>query len=138
MGGVAFLLGGYLIADDWCRQDKADARRLQDGEPFVGSRALAAEAVKHDRIEFGVYRDLLRAALAEQDAQARSVAGFRSIRDVLAIWRRFRRRSAGRAEKDGTAFLVTTTTTKAGVDAADAVEKELQDIGMSGGSFGRP
>jgi len=127
--GAAFLLGGYLIADDWSRQDKETLDAYKTASPS-SVLALAAEAVKHDRIEFGVYRDLLRAALAEQDAQARSVA-FRSIRDVLQYGGAFADDLRAELKRMAPQVLVTTTTTKAGVDAADAVERELRDIGMT-------
>ena len=128
MGG-AFVLGGTLIADDWSRQDKMtiDAYKTASPSSVLG---LAAEAVKHDRIEFGVYRDLLRAALAEQDAQARSVA-FRSIHDVLQYGGAFA--DDLKAELKGMApqVFITTTTSKAGIEAGNALETELRDMGMA-------
>ena len=127
--GAAFLLGGYLIADDWSRQDKETLDAYKTASPS-SALALAAEAVKHDRIEFGVYRDLLRAALAEQDASARS-AVFRSIRDVLQYGGAFADDLRAELKKMAPQVLVTTTTTKAGMDAADALEKELRDVGMT-------
>ncbi len=108
--GVAFVLGGYLIADDWSRQDKTTLDAYKTASPS-SALELAAEAVKHDRIEFGVYRDLLRATLAEQDARARSVA-FRSIRDVLQYGGAFA--DDLKAELKGMApqVFITTTTSK--------------------------
>jgi hypothetical protein len=127
--GVAFVVGGYLIADDWSRQDKITLDVFKTASP---SSALdyAAEAVKHDRIEFGVYRDLLRATLAEQDAQARSLA-FRSIRDVLQYGGAFA--DDLKAELKGMApqVFITTTTSKPSIEAGNALETELRDIGMT-------
>jgi hypothetical protein len=127
--GVAFVLGGYLIADDWSRQDKTTLDAYKTASPS-SALELAAEAVKHDRIEFGVYRDLLRATLAEQDARARSVA-FRSIRDVLQYGGAFA--DDLKAELKGMApqVFITTTTSKAGIEAGNALEAELRDVGMA-------
>jgi hypothetical protein len=69
------------------------------------------------------------AAALVKDATSRAAA-FRSIRDVLQY--------AGapaellRAELKGLPpqVLITTTTSKTGIDAADAVEKELRDLGV--------
>jgi len=126
---LAFLLGGYLVTDEWSRQEK---ETLAIYSPVSPSSALerAAEGVKHDRVEFAVYRDLLRSALAEQDPGARSVA-FRSIRDVLQYGGAFA--DDLRAELKGMApqVFITTTTSKAGIDAGDGLEKELRDVGMT-------
>ena len=83
------------------------------------------------RIEFGRYRELLRAALMSKDAAAHAAA-FRSIADVL---------QAGGGSADdlramlkeimGTQIFLTTTTSQAGINAADALEKELRDRGMT-------
>jgi hypothetical protein len=126
---LAFLLGDYLVSEQWSRQEKETLDSYRAVSP---SSALdrAAEAVKHDRIEFAVYRDLLRAALAEQDAQAHAVA-FRSIRDVLQYGGAFA--DDLKAELRGMApqVFITTTTNKAGLDAGDALEKELREVGMT-------
>ncbi len=128
MGG-AFLLGGYLIADEWSRQDKETLAAYQSASP---SSALdrAADAVEHGRIEFGVYRGLLRAALAEQNAEVRSVA-FRSIRDVLqyggAVADDLRAELKGMAPQ----VFITTTTSEAGIEAGKALENELRHVGMT-------
>jgi hypothetical protein len=126
---IAFLLGGYLIADEWSRQDKEaiDAYR-----PVSPSSALerAAEAVKHDRIEFGVYRDLLRAALAEQDAAAREVA-WRSVRDVLQYGGAFADDLRAELKQMAPQVFITTTTSPAGVAAGALLEKELRDVGKT-------
>ena len=90
----------------------------------------AAEGVKHDRIEFAIYRNLLRATLAEQDASAHQIA-FRSIRDVLQYGGAFA--DDLKAELKGMApqVFITTTTSQAGIDAGVALEKELRDVGMT-------
>jgi hypothetical protein len=90
----------------------------------------AAEGVKHDRIEFAIYRNLLRAALAQQDAGAHQIA-FRSIRDVLQYGGAFA--DDLKAELKGMApqVFITTTTSQAGIDAGVALEKELRDVGMT-------
>ena len=90
----------------------------------------AAEGVKHDRIEFAIYRNLLRAALAQQDASAHQIA-FRSIRDVLQYGGAFA--DDLKAELKGMApqVFITTTTSQAGIDAGVALEKELRDVGMT-------
>ena len=90
----------------------------------------AAEGVKHDRIEFGVYRNLLRAALAQQEASAHEIA-FRSIRDVLQYGGAFA--DDLKAELKGLApqVFITTTTSQAGKDAGAALEKELRNVGMT-------
>lgn len=90
----------------------------------------AAEGVKHDRIEFAIYRNLLRAALAQQDASAHAMA-FRSIRDVLqyggAVADDLKAELKGMAPQ----VFITTTTTNAGVAAGEALEKELRNVGMT-------
>jgi hypothetical protein len=126
---IAFLLGGYLIADEWSRQDK---EAIDAYKPVSPSSALerAAEAVKHDRIEFGVYRDLLRAALAEQDAAAREVA-WRSIRDVLQYGGAFADDLRAELKQMAPQVFITTTTSPVGVAAGTLLEKELRDVGKT-------
>jgi hypothetical protein len=170
--GVAFLLGGAVVTDEWSRQDNERLADYKPGGPFVGPGAgqpaanpkvsepggnpgtagnsppkpvslsdlvwrspasaleWAAEGVKHDRIEFGIYRNLLRAALAQQEADAHKLA-FRSIRDVLQYGGAFA--DDLRAELKGMApqVFITTTTSQAGIDAGIALEKELGDVGMT-------
>jgi hypothetical protein len=188
--GVAFLLGGTLVTDEWSRQDNEKLAEYKPGALPVGpevseanvdgtgrehdvnakggdpggkakggepgsnpetadtiaqkpvslhtlvwrSPALAlewaAEGVKHDRIEFGLYRNLLRAALAQQDAGAHEIA-FRSIRDVLQYGGAFA--DDLKAELKGLApqVFITTTTSQAGIDAGAALEKELRNVGMT-------
>lgn len=90
----------------------------------------AAEGVKHDRIEFAIYRNLLRAALAQQEADAHELA-FRSIRDVLQSGGAFA--DDLKAELKGLApqVFIATTNSAAGVAAGNALEKELRDLGMT-------
>ena len=165
--GVAFLLGGALVTDEWSRQDNeklaeykpgglvvvpgaSDAKADQSGGNLGTSETSpkpeslstlvwrspasalewAAEGVKHERIEFAIYRNLLRAALAEQDASAHQIA-FRSIRDVLQYGGAFA--DDLKAELKGMApqVFITTTTSQAGIDAGVALEKELRDVGMT-------
>jgi hypothetical protein len=126
---LTFLLGGFLIADEWSRQDQETLAAYKSESP---SSALerAAEAVKHDRIEFAVYRNLLRATLAEKDEAARSVA-FHSIRDVLLYGGAFADDLKAELKNMAPQVLVATTTSKAGVEAGNALEKELRNIGMT-------
>ena len=165
--GVAFLLGGALVTDEWSRQDNEKLSEYKPGSPVVvpvasGSTAngsvgsvgnensppkpeslsslvwrspasaldWAAEGVKHDRIEFAIYRNLLRATLAQQDASAHEIA-FRSIRDVLQYGGAFA--DDLKAELQGMApqVFITTTKSEAGVAAGNAIEKELRDFGMT-------
>jgi hypothetical protein len=166
--GVAFLLGGALVTDEWSRQDNEKLAQYKPGAPIVvpvaseskadgsvgslkatetsppkpeGLSTLvwsspasaldwAAEGVKHDRIEFAIYRNLLRAALAQQDAGAHQIA-FRSIRDVLQYGGAFA--DDLKAELKGMApqVFITTTTSQTGIDAGVALEKELRDVGMT-------
>jgi hypothetical protein len=166
--GVAFVLGGAVVTDDWSRQDSEKLAAYKPGAPLVGPAASeskagesvvnlgtsensppkpeslstlvwtspasalewAAEGVKHDRIEFAIYRNLLRATLAEQDASAHQIA-FRSIRDVLQYGGAFA--DDLKAEIKGMApqVFITTTTSQAGIDAGVALEKELRDVGMT-------
>jgi hypothetical protein len=71
---LAFLLGGYMVTDEWAKQDKDTLTE----SPLE----RAADGVKHDRLEFSVYRNLLHAALTDQDSRP---AAFNSIRDVLGF-----------------------------------------------------
>ncbi|HZZ25712.1 MAG TPA: hypothetical protein VFE60_25555 [Roseiarcus sp.] len=166
--GVAFLLGGALVTDEWSRQDNEKLADYKPGGPVVvpvaseskadgsvgnvgttetsppkpeslstlvwrspaSALEWAAEGVKHDRIEFAIYRNLLRATLAQQDAGAHQIA-FRSIRDVLQYGGAFA--DDLKAELKGMApqVFITTTTSQAGIDAGVALEKELRDVGMT-------
>jgi hypothetical protein len=166
--GVAFVLGGAVVTDEWSRQDNEKLAEYKPGAPVVvpgasGSKAdgsvgnlgttetsppkseslspliwrspasaleWAAEGVKHERIEFAIYRNLLRATLAEEDASAHQIA-FRSIRDVLQYGGAFA--DDLKAELKGMApqVFITTTTSQAGIDAGVALEKELRDVGMT-------
>ena len=165
--GMAFILGGALVTDEWSRQDNeklaeykpgglvvvpgaSDAKADQSGGNLGTSESSpkpaslstlvwrspasalewAAEGVKHERIEFAIYRNLLRAALAEQDASVHQIA-FRSIRDVLQYGGAFA--DDLKAELKGMApqVFITTTTSQAGIDAGVALEKELRDVGMT-------
>jgi hypothetical protein len=166
--GVAFLLGGAVVTDEWSRQDNAKLAEYKPGTPVVAPAASesktgdsvgssgangnspsrseslstliwkspasaldwAAEGVKHERIEFAIYRNLLRATLAQQDASAHEIA-FRSIRDVLQYGGAFA--DDLKAELKGMApqVFITTTKTDAGVAAGIALEKELRDFGMT-------
>jgi hypothetical protein len=165
--GVAFLLGGAVVTDEWSRQDNEKLAEYKPGAPVVvpvpseskadgsvgnltpessppKSESLstlvwrspasalewAAEGVKHDRIEFAIYRNLLRATLAQRDAGAHQIA-FRSIRDVLQYGGAFA--DDLKAELKGMApqVFITTTTSQAGIDAGVALEKELRDVGMT-------
>ncbi len=166
--GVAFLLGGALVTDEWSRQDNEKLAEYKPGGPVVvpvaseskadgsvgnlgtsensppkpeslstlvwrspaSALEWAAEGVKHERIEFAIYRNLLRAALAQQDAGAHQIA-FRSIRDVLQYGGAFA--DDLKAELKGMApqVFITTTTSQAGIDAGVALEKELRDVGMT-------
>jgi hypothetical protein len=166
--GVAFLLGGALVTDEWSRQDNEKLAEYKPGGPIVvpvaseskadgsvgnpgttensppkpeslsslvwrspaSALEWAAEGVKHERIEFAIYRNLLRAALAQQDAGAHQIA-FRSIRDVLQYGGAFA--DDLKAELKGMApqVFITTTTSQAGIDAGVALETELRDVGMT-------
>jgi hypothetical protein len=123
----AFLLGGYLIADDWSRQDKKTLDAYKSVNPS-SVLELAAEAVKHDRIEFGVYRDLLRASFAQQEAGAHEVA-WRSIRDVLQYGGAFANDLRAELKQMAPQVFITTTTSPAGMTAGTLLEKELRDVG---------
>ena len=89
----------------------------------------AAEGVKHDRIEFAIYRRLLRAALAEQDASAPH--GVSQHSRCAAVRRRFRRRPQGRSQRHGATGRHHHDDDQAGVAAGDALEKELRNVGMT-------
>jgi hypothetical protein len=171
--GVAFLLGGALVTDEWSRQDNDKLAEYKPGVPLGGpgatepvvdrgageavvnsqaggssvlkrgsswsalawmspSSALewAAEGVKHDRIEFAVYRNLLRAALAEQDASAHAVA-FRSIRDVLQDGGGFAKDLRAELESMAPQVFLTTSTSPAGAQAGDSLANELRTAGMA-------
>jgi hypothetical protein len=107
----------------------ADLSRLVWSSP-ASALEWAAEGVKHDRIEFALYRNLLRAALAQQDADAHEMA-FRSIRDVLQYGGAFA--DDLKAELKGMApqVFITTTRNPAGIEAGDALAKELRNVGMT-------
>jgi hypothetical protein len=90
----------------------------------------AAEGVKHDRIEFALYRNLLRAALAQQDADAHEMA-FRSIRDVLQYGGAFADDLKAELRSMAPQVFITRTRSPAGIEAGDALAKELRTVGMT-------
>jgi hypothetical protein len=81
-GGIAFSAGQYLTQQQWGDDSKAslaiEAMRSPSGALDEAERQLLA-----DRIDFSVYRDLLRAALSRTDSEVRNAA-YRSIHTVLA------------------------------------------------------
>jgi hypothetical protein len=170
--GVAFLLGGALVTDEWSRQDNEKLADYKPGSLFIGPAAnepivntkgadpggnpgtaensplkpgalstllwrspasaleWAAEGVKHDRIEFSIYRNLLRAALAQQEAGAHEIA-FRSIRDVLQYGGSFSEDLKAELKGMAPQVFITTTKSAAGIEAGVALETELRDVGMT-------
>jgi hypothetical protein len=86
--------------------------------------------VKHDRIEFTVYRNLLRAALAEQSSGARRVA-FRSIRDVLQYGGGFADDLRAELQSMAPQIFLITSTNPAGKQAGDSLADELRNAGMA-------
>jgi hypothetical protein len=127
--GVAFLLGGYVVTEEWVKQDKDTLTAYKAVSPS-SALALAAEGVKHDRIEFAVYRDLLRSALAEPDGGAHEMA-FRSIRDVLQYGGAFAEDLRVELQNMAPQVFLTTSTNPAGRSAGDLLEKELRGVGMA-------
>ena len=117
---LAFLLGGYLVTDEWAKEDKDTLTEL----PLQ----RAAEGVKHDRIEFSVYHNLLHAALTEQASRP---AAFDSIRDVLAYGGAFAEDLKADLKAMAPQVVMITTTSQAGVSAADALGDDLKAIGMA-------
>ena len=117
---LAFLLGGYLMADDWSRQEHETLAE----SPLE----RAAEGVKHDRLEFPVYRNLLHAALTEQDSRP---AAFDSIRDVLGYGGAFAEDLKADLKAMAPQIVMVTTTNQAGVSAADTLDQDLKAIGMA-------
>ena len=117
---LAFLLGDFLVTDEWAKQDKDTLTEL----PLE----RAAEGVKHDRIEFSVYRHLLHAALTEQASRP---AAFDSIRDVLAYRGAFAEDLKADLKAMAPQVVMVTTTSQAGLSAADALGDDLKAIGMA-------
>ena len=120
---LAFLLGGYLVTDEWAKEDKDTLTE----SPLE----RAAEGVKHDRIEFSIYRICCTLPRRSRTSSAHAMA-FRSIRDVLSYGGAVA--DDLKAELKGMApqVFITTTTTNAGVAAGEALEKELRKaIGMT-------
>lgn len=79
---VAFLLGQYVIQQQWGDESKAvlaiEAMRSPSDALEEAERQLLA-----DRIDYSIYRDLLREALSRTDPEVRNAA-YRSIHAVLA------------------------------------------------------
>ncbi len=117
---LAFLLGDFLVTDEWAKQDKDTLTE----SPLE----RAAEGVKHDRIEFSVYRHLLHAALTEQASRP---AAFDSIRDVLAYGGAFAEDLKADLKAMAPQVVMVTTTSQAGLSAADALGDDLKAIGMA-------
>jgi hypothetical protein len=180
--GVAFLLGGALVTDEWSRQDNEKLAAYKPGSLFIGPASVAgdqsltagagepiintkgsepgspgtteteppkpaslsdlvwrspasalewaAEGVKHDRIEFAIYRNLLRAALADQSSSARSIA-FRSIRDVLQDGGGFADDLRAELQSMAPQIFLVTSSNEAGKHAGDTLADELRSAGMA-------
>jgi hypothetical protein len=126
---LSFILGDYLVSERWSKQEKETLDAYRVVSP-ASALDRAAQAVEDDQIEFAVYRDLLRAALAQQDEHAHAIA-FRSIRDVLQYGGAFAEDLKAELKGMAPQVFITTTTNKAGIDAGAALEKELRDIGMT-------
>jgi hypothetical protein len=86
--------------------------------------------VKHDRIEFAIYRNLLRAALADQSSGARSIA-FRSIRDVLQYRGGFADDLRAELQSMAPQIFLVTSSSEGGKHAGDTLADELQSGGMA-------
>jgi hypothetical protein len=117
---LAFLLGGYMVTDEWAKQDKDTLTE----SPLE----RAADGVKHDRLEFSVYRNLLHAALTDQDSRP---AAFNSIRDVLGFGGAFADDLKADLKAMAPQVVMVTTANPAGVSAGDSLGDDLKSIGLS-------
>jgi hypothetical protein len=117
---LAFLLGSYLVTDEWAKQDKDTLTE----SPLE----RAADGVKHDRIEFSVYRNLLHAGLTNQDSRP---AAFDSIRDVLGYGGAFADDLKADLKAMAPQVVMATTTNQAGVSAGDSLGDDLKAIGLA-------
>ncbi len=85
VGGIAFSVGEYLTQQQWANSEQnALAVNSMNNPRFA--LAEAERQLLDDRIDFAVYRDLLRGALGRADPEVRSAA-YQSIHRVLAAGR---------------------------------------------------
>ena len=85
VGGIAFSVGQYLTQQQWAEADN-NALAADSMENPRYALAEAERELLDDRIDFPLYRDLLRGALNWADPEVRSAA-YQSIHRVLASGR---------------------------------------------------
>ncbi len=85
VGGIAFSVGQYLTQQQWAEADN-NALAADSMENPRYALAEAERELLDDRIDFPLYRDLLRGALNRADPEVRSAA-YQSIHRVLASGR---------------------------------------------------
>jgi hypothetical protein len=127
--GLALLvLGGYIVLQQWAEDDYADLVVATMQSPSAGlSRAEAL--LLEDRIDFALYRDLLRTALVHQDADLRSAAN-QSIANVLGSGRAFADVLKTELAAMPPQVFIMTTRTDAGVSGGQTLEVELKERGV--------
>jgi hypothetical protein len=122
VGGTAFLIGQYLTEQQWADADKNALAADSMGNPRF-ALVEAERELLDDRIDFTVYRNLLREALSRADPEVRSAA-YQSIHHVLAA-----DRGCSDALKKELASMPTQVfirTSDQGASAAQDIEQKLK------------
>jgi hypothetical protein len=116
-GGVAFWAGQYLTQQQWADADQ-NALAVDSMSSPRFALAEAERQLLDDRIDFAVYRDLLRGALGRADPEVRSAA-YQSIHRVLA---------AGRGCSDALKKELASMPTQVFIRTSDQGASAAQDI----------
>ncbi len=116
-GGIAFSVGQYLTQQQWAEADK-NALAVDSMSSPRFALAEAERQLLDERIDFAVYRDLLRGALGRADPEVRSAA-YQSIHRVLA---------AGRGCSDALKKELASMPTQVFIRASDQGASAAQDI----------
>jgi hypothetical protein len=116
-GGIAFSVGQYLTEQQWADADQ-NALAVDSMSSPRFALAEAERQLLDDRIDFAVYRDLLRGALGRADPEVRSAA-YQSIHRVLA---------AGRGCSDALKKELASMPTQVFIRASDQGASAAQDI----------
>ncbi len=125
-GVLLFEFGGYLTQQEWLKADNADLTVRAMSSPSDALR-VAEQRLEAGRVDFALYRDLLKKALSQHNPDV-SAAAFESMDKLLASNLAF----ADDLRRDLASWppQVLITTTEAGGSVGSTIETELKLRGM--------
>ncbi len=125
-GALLFELGVYVTQQEWTKADNADVAVRAMSSPSDAIK-VAEQRLEAGRVDFPLYRDLLKKALSQNDPDVHAAA-FASMDKLLASDLAF----AEDLRKDLKSWppQVVIMTTEAGGSAGSTLEKELKLRGM--------